>query len=117
ALWRAGSAAYVLEGDIHSCFTEIRHQWLLDHSVTDTTLLRQWLTAGCLEHGRLFPTERGTGQGGPLSPARANCTLDGLERLVARQFPAKGINNPHVHFARFADDFVIHRQRPVSSGD
>jgi len=77
-LWRAGSAVYVLEGDIHSCFTEIQHQWLLDHIVMDSAMLRRWLTAGYVEQGRLFPTERGTGQGGPLSPVLANCTLDGL---------------------------------------
>jgi RNA-directed DNA polymerase len=108
-----GSAAYVLEGDIHSCFTEIHHQWLLDHLVMDTTMLRRWLTAGYLERGRLFPTSRGAAQGGPLSPALANCTLDGLERLLARQFPARRSNNPHVHFVRFADDFVITGSDPA----
>jgi RNA-directed DNA polymerase len=73
----------------------------------DTTMLRRWLTAGYLEQGRLFPTERGTGQGGPLSPVLANCTLDGLERLLAQHWPTKWPNSPQVHFARFADDFVI----------
>jgi RNA-directed DNA polymerase len=106
-LCRAGSAMYVLEGDIHACFSEIHHQWLLDHIVLDTTMLRRWLTAGYFEQGRFFPTSRGAAQGGPLSPSLANCTLDGLERLLARHWPTKWPNSPQVHLARFADDFVI----------
>ena len=106
-LGQPGSAAYVLEGDIHACFSEIQHQWLLDHLVMDTSMLRRWLTAGYFEHGRCYPTERGAAQGGPLSPSLANCTLDGLERLLVRHWPAKRPNSPRVYFARFADDFVI----------
>ena len=111
-LCRTGSASYLLEGDIHSCFTDIHHQWLLDHIVMDTALLRRWLTAGYVEQGRLYPTERGAAQGGPLSPVLANCTLDGLERLLARHCPTKWPHSPQVHYIRFADDFVITGRDP-----
>jgi RNA-directed DNA polymerase len=102
-LWRAESAPYLLEADIHSCFSEIQHQWLLDHIVMDSTMLRRWLIAGYMEQGRLFPTERGAAQGGPLSPVLANCTLNGLEQLLAEHFPSKRLRGPLVHFVRFAD--------------
>lgn len=111
-LCRAGSAAYLLEGDIQSCFTEIYHDWLLDHVVMDTAMLRRWLRAGYVELGRLFPTERGAAQGGPLSPVLANWTLDGLERLLARHCPSKWPHSPQVHVIRFADDFVVTGRDP-----
>ena len=114
ALRTKGSATYLLEGDIRSCFNEILHQWLLDHVVLDKKLLHRWLKAGYCEQGRLYPTERGTAQGGPLSPALANCALDGLERLLARHFPTTRKHHAQVHFIRFADDFVITgRDRPL----
>jgi RNA-directed DNA polymerase len=106
-LWRPESAPYLLEADIYSCFSEIQHQWLLDHIVMDSTMLRRWLIAGFMEQGRLFPTERGAVQGGPLSPVLANCTLNGLEQLLAEHFPSKRLRGPLVHFVRFADDFVV----------
>jgi RNA-directed DNA polymerase len=107
ALRQKGSATYLLEGDIRACFDEIQHQWLLDHVVMDKKMLQHWLKAGYCDQGRFYPTERGAAQGGPLSPVLANCTLDGLERLLARHFPTKRAPHAQVHFVRYADDFVI----------
>ena len=36
------SSEYILEGDIHSCFDNISHQWLLDNVPTDKKMLSQW---------------------------------------------------------------------------
>jgi RNA-directed DNA polymerase len=82
-------------------FDEIEHQWLLDHVMLDTTMLRRWLKAGDYDRGPFYPTERGAAQGGPLSPVLANCTLNGLERLRARQVPNPRSNQ--VHLIRYAD--------------
>ncbi len=38
----------------------------------EKTLLRQWLKAGFMELGALYPTEAGTPQGGMASPVLAN---------------------------------------------
>jgi RNA-directed DNA polymerase len=106
-LFQPGSAKYLFEGDIRACFDQIDQAWLKDHVVIDTKLLRRWLQAGYCEGGKLYPTERGAAQGGPLSPVLANYTLDGLEPLLARHFPAKGVRHPQVYLVRYADDFVI----------
>jgi len=53
---RKGSAQWVLEGDIKACFDEISHPWLSANIPMDKTLLAQWLGAGYLEKGLLFPT-------------------------------------------------------------
>ena len=49
-------------------------------------VLRDWLKAGYVESGRLFPTEAGTPQGGIASPTIANIALDGLEMVLTEQF-------------------------------
>src|ERR1041384_6410197 len=58
---------YVLDADIAKCFDRINHDALLDKLNTSPKLRRQikaWLKAGVLDNGELFPTERGTMQGG-----------------------------------------------------
>jgi RNA-directed DNA polymerase len=73
-------------------------------------MLYQWLKAGFLDKGELFPTLRGTPQGGIISPLLMNMTLDGLQRTAKKSVPW---NMPHsnartgVHVIRYADDFVI----------
>ena len=94
---------WVLEGDIKACFDEIDHQWLLDHVPMDREVLRQWLKAGFMEKGRLFPTRAGTPQGGVISPLLANWMLDGLEARIKGMFGYR----PKVHVIRYADDFVV----------
>ncbi len=102
-LSRRCSGQWVLEGDIKACFDEIGHQWLLEHAPMDREVLRQWLKAGFVEKGRLFPTQAGTPQGGIASPLLANWTLDGLEATVKGLFGYR----PKVHVIRYADDFVV----------
>jgi RNA-directed DNA polymerase len=102
-------ARWVLEGDIKSCYDRISHDWLLAHVPMDKAILRKWLKAGFLEKGVLFATTEGTPQGGIISPALANRTLDGLENLLAERFgntPSRRRKHK-VHLVRYADDFII----------
>jgi RNA-directed DNA polymerase len=75
----------------------------------DRQLLRQWLKAGFLEKHAWFATTEGTPQGGTISPALANWTLDGLQRLLAERFAgtSTGQRKSKVHLVRYADDFLI----------
>ena len=114
ALSRKGSAQWILEGDIKSCFDKISHEWMLQNICTDTKLLGQWLKAGFVEEGTLFPTTEGCPQGGIISPVAANMVLDGLEALLDARYGSTGIDGTHqgspkyqVYFVRYADDFVI----------
>jgi RNA-directed DNA polymerase len=100
---------WTLEGDIKACFDKISHEWLLNHVPMDKPLLRRWLEAGFLEKHAWFATTDGTPQGGIISPALANRTLDGLQRLLAERFAdtPKGQGKSKVHLVRYADDFLI----------
>src|SRR5262249_10574100 len=68
-----------------------------------------WLKAGFLEKGVLFATTEGTPQGGIISPALANRTLDGLEDVLARRYAdtTRRKRMHKVHLVRYADDFII----------
>ncbi len=104
---------WILEGDIKSCFDRISHDWILAHVPMDRAILQKWLKSGYMEKHVLHETADGTPQGGIISPALANCALDGLERLLKEKFPTKkplsslGGKVPCVNLIRYADDFVI----------
>ena len=104
---------WILEGDIKSCFDRISHDWLLAHVPMDRAIVRKWLKAGYLDKHVLHETSEGTPQGGIISPALANCALDGLERILQGKYPngtrlkSLGGKLPSVNFIRYADDFII----------
>ena len=100
---------WILEGDIKACFDKISHEWLLTHVPMDRQVLGKWLKAGFLEKHAWFATTEGTPQGGIVSPALANWTLDGLQRLLAEHFAKtpKQQRMNKVHLVRYADDFLI----------
>ena len=108
-LAKTTSAQWVLEADIKACFDELSHQWMLTHLPMDRVTLGKWLKAGYLEPGGWQPTETGAPQGGIISPALCNLTLDGLERTLREKFaPTERIGKQtQVHLVRYADDFII----------
>jgi RNA-directed DNA polymerase len=108
-LSRQDRARWIWEGDIHACFDEIGHDWMLSHIPTDKTILCKWLKAGYMEKGVLHPTEAGTPQGGICSPVLANMTLDGLEERLRRAFPKTTAHGQKtkINMVRFADDLII----------
>ncbi len=96
------SAPWILEGDIKGCFDNISHQWLKDNIPIKRSILCQFLKSGYLYDGKLYHQDKGTPQGGVVSPILANMTLDGIEELLNQQYP-----NMKVHLIRYADDFLV----------
>ena len=101
-LGRKTSSPWILEGDIRGCFDNILHDWLKEHIPMDKSVLNQFLKSGYVFNQTLFPTDKGTPQGGLVSPILANMTLDGIEPIINEQFPKM-----KVHFIRYADDFLV----------
>jgi len=87
ALSKPNSAPWVLEADITGCYDNICQTWMLDNIPMDKEVLRKWLKAGYVEDGILYPSHKGTPQGGIISPTLANMTLDGLERVIRKAVP------------------------------
>lgn len=103
-LFREQGLKVVVDADIKGFFDNIPHDLIIDlvaQRVADGNILqiiRQFLTAGVMENGLFKLTERGTPQGGVISPLLANIVLDVLDqRLTQAGF----------RFVRYADDFVV----------
>lgn len=109
------SPNWILEGDIKGCFDHISHEWLIENIPMDKSVLKQFLKAGFVYEGELFPTEDGTPQGGIISPILANMTLDGMQKVLEDRFHTNRLgkvdlrfkNANKVNFIRYADDFIV----------
>jgi RNA-directed DNA polymerase len=111
-LSRECSPGWILEGDIKGCFNHISHQWLINHVQIDKEILAKWLKCGVIFDKILTPAKEGTPQGGIISPAFANATLDGMEKSVKKKYRNKLVGKgkvycPKVNLVRYADDFVV----------
>jgi len=106
---------WIVEGDIKACFDELNHTWILDNTPMNKRILKEFLKAGYVENFHLFPTEKGTPQGSPISPIIGNIALNGLEKALASIYYSRSngkidkshLNKHKVNFIRFADDFVV----------
>ena len=108
-LAKSYSPVWVLEADIKACFDEISHPWMLTHILMDKVILEKWLKSGFMEDGRIYPSGKGTPQGGIASPTLANMVLDGLETTVRASTPKRiqGYIRSKINVIRYADDFII----------
>jgi RNA-directed DNA polymerase len=106
--WRS---AWVLDLDIKAFFDSIDHALLMravrKHTDCPWVLLyiERWLTAPMQKaDGGLIARERGTPQGGVISPLLANLFLHyGFDAWMRR-------NHPDIPFERYADDAICHCQ-------
>jgi RNA-directed DNA polymerase len=114
---------WVIEGDIEGCFDHVHHKrlmTLLRERIQDRELLDliwRFLRAGVMENALFTKTEKGTPQGGILSPLLANIYLNRFDQWFAKragigEHPSKRERNRkagHANFmmVRYADDFVV----------
>ena len=103
---------YVLEADIKGFFDNVDHDWLmkfLEHDIADKNFLRyikRFLIGGIMEGTELKESDRGTPQGGLISPVLANVYL----HYVLDLWFEKGIKprlKGEAYYVRYADDFLI----------
>ncbi len=105
-IWKEIEAGgeWIVDGDLKDFFGSAEHEKLLtlvSQRVSDGRVLRlieATLKAGSYGEGRLFPTERGTPQGGVASPLLSNILLTPFDREMRR----KGYQ-----LTRYADDWCI----------
>ncbi len=96
---------WVVDMDLKQFFDEVDHDILmsrLGRKVKDSRmkrLINRYLKAGVMTQDGVEATERGTPQGGPLSPLLSNIMLDDLDRELERRGHS---------FCRYADDCNIY---------
>jgi RNA-directed DNA polymerase len=100
---------WVLDADLAAAFDRIDHSHILGQlgAFPARELVKQWLKAGVVEHGRFTPTEEGTPQGGVISPVLLNVALHGMEEAAGVRYDPNGwarADSPVL--IRYADDLV-----------
>ena len=104
-IWKEiqGGREWIVDADLKDFFGSVEHEKLLTlvaQRIADSRVLRlieAMLKAGSYGKGRLFPTERGTPQGGVVSPLLSNILLTPFDQEMRR----KGYQ-----LTRYADDWV-----------
>lgn len=105
--------SWILEVDISAFFDHVRHDLVIKalehHQMPKWVILycRRWLEAPMqrCQGGILEPRERGTPQGGVVSPLLANLFLHyAFDQWMVREYRG-------VPFERYADDIVVHCSR------
>jgi RNA-directed DNA polymerase len=95
---------HVVSVDLSKYFDTLNHELLTDllhRQIQDVRVLRlikKYLKSGVLENGILCKTEKGSPQGGPLSPLLANIYLNEFDWEMERR---------NVKMVRYADDIVV----------
>lgn len=95
---------HAVQVDLSKYFGTIGHDMLLNllrQTIKDERvikLIKKYLKSGIMENGVIVRTEKGTPQGGPLSPLLANIYLNEFDQEWAK----RGVK--HI---RYADDIVI----------
>lgn len=103
---------YIVEADIKGFFDNVNHDWLtkfLEEVIQDKNLLRyikRFLKAGIMEDMKFYESDKGTPQGGLISPILANVYLHYVLDLWIEKF-IKPRCKGEVYYIRYADDFIV----------
>jgi RNA-directed DNA polymerase len=102
--------SFVVDVDLKSYFDTISHELLLElverrvGDVQVLRLIRAWLKAGVMEEGKVTHPDRGSPQGGVISPTLSNIFLHEVDRKWCR---SDGVAVGNVRLVRYADDMVL----------
>jgi RNA-directed DNA polymerase len=102
--------SFVVDVDLKSYFDTISHELLLElvqrrvGDIQVRRLIRAWLKAGVMEEGKVTHPERGSPQGGVISPTLSNIFLHEIDRQWCR---SDGVAPDNVRLVRYADDIVL----------
>src|SRR6204780_798675 len=102
--------SFVVDVDLKSYFDTISHELLLEFverrvgDVSVLRLIRAWLKAGVMEEGKVSHPDRGSPQGGVISPLLSNIFLHEVDRKWCR---SDGLRSGQVRLVRYADDMVL----------
>lgn len=96
---------WVVDVDLAQFFDEVNHDMLMSRvarRVGDKRLLhlvRRYLRSGVMDNGVVYSRDKGTMQGGPLSPLLSNILLDDFDKELEKRGHS---------FCRYADDSNVY---------
>lgn len=111
---------WIIEIDIKEFFDNVDHQWMitcLNQRINDQnfkSIIIKFLKAGVMEQGKFYQSNKGTPQGGILSPVLANIFLHYILDLWFEKKLRKEIDG-YTEIIRYADDFIIGAQTKIQA--
>lgn len=102
---------YILDADIKGFFDNVDHNWLMEflrHNIGDKNFLRyisRFLKSGIIENLKYYENDKGTPQGGLISPVLANVYLHYVLDLWFEKEVKKKCTG-EAYIVRYADDFA-----------
>jgi len=104
----ANCPEYILLADVKSYYNTLSHKWLIENIPVDKHVLKEFLSAGFIFAGELFPTEVGISLGSSISPILANMALDGMQDYIFKKVYGKyEPDYENGNLIRFADDILV----------
>lgn len=103
---------YVVDADIKGFFDNINHEWMikfLEFRIEDKRFIKiinQFLKSGIIENEMYYEADKGTPQGGLISPILANIYLHFVQDLWVEKV-VKPKSKGEVYYVRYADDSQI----------
>ena len=110
ALQARDAPEFVVIADVMAYYANIQHEWLMGETPMDKKVLAEFLRAGFVFAGELFPKEEvGISLGGNISPLLGNFVLDGLQKYIYEHLygMTQGIDYLNGNLVRFADDILV----------
>lgn len=108
---------WIFEGDFKGCFDNLDHNHILEkiQGFPAIKIIEKWMKAGYIEEDAFVQTDKGTPQGGIISPLLANIALDGMEEELGVKYIKTNTKRDGMIYevrdtktvVRYADDFVI----------
>ncbi|MDA2936503.1 group II intron reverse transcriptase/maturase [Patescibacteria group bacterium AH-259-L05] len=106
---------WIIDIDIKDFFDNVDHHWLiqcLNQRINDSdfrSIIIKFLKAGVIEQGKYYEVDKGTPQGGILSPILSNIYLHYILDLWFEHKEKQCIQG-YTELVRYADDFIIGAQ-------
>lgn len=103
---------YIVDMDVEKFFDSVDHRWMMEclkQRISDPnflSLIARFLKAGIMEEGNYMATDRGTPQGGVVSPVLANIYLHYVLDLWYEK-QVKKETRGYTQMVRYADDFIV----------
>ena len=100
---------YIVRGDIKAFYATVQHDWFMKHIIMDKEILQEFLSAGHVFAGELFPTNGlGISEGSNIAPILSNLILNGLQKHIYSALGnsrTKDFDNGRM--VRYVDDVIF----------
>lgn len=113
-LRKGSKRQWIFEGDFKGCFDNLNHEYIMKciEGFPAQEAIRKWFEAGYIDNNVFNTTEKGTPQGGIISPLLANIALHGMEEELGVEYKFNKkqgcyLKETSIGIVKYADDFVI----------